>query len=182
MTEIPNKVLKVLRQRYHLLDHLSFLDFDHDFDILRRRLSRCSKANYKANEKILIEHLDTDFYLQECKVGINLRNFFGIVEAMDISPSVIIIYTNHFGITREIDLLCSNFHHSDRPVVIESFLSQLHNNPSAIEQPAHFDRIQFHGLCMMHMKRSHRHAMFNAVKSIDPSRLILSATLPNDKF
>lgn len=177
--EIPDVVMEILNQKFKLLDHLSFLEFDHDFDVLRSRLSICFKQYYPPNEKILVEHFDTDYYIKECKVGINLRNFFGVIEELGISPSTFIIYTNHFGISQEIDLICSEgFHVKDRPTVIESFLSILHHDPgSIIDIPADFERIQFQGLCMMHMKRTHRHAVFNSIKSVDPTRLILSATL-----
>jgi hypothetical protein len=173
--ELPTKIFDLLHQRYNVLDHISFLEFDFEFDILRSRLSKCTKDSFDNKDRIIVEHMDTDYYFDECCVGVNLRNFFGIVRELDISPSVFIFYTNHFGISKEIDQLCTN--KNDRPTVIESFLSKLHYSQEHTHPIAlNADQIQYHALCMMVLKRSHRNAMYNAIKDIDQSKLMLSIT------
>jgi hypothetical protein len=173
--EIPPTVLDVIRQKYNICDHLSFLDFDFNFDILKSRLSKLSKSSFNHNDRIVIEHMDTDYYFSECSVGVNLRNFFGVVQELDISYSRFIFYTNHFGLTREIDQLCSHSDSLDRPLIIESFLSDLHYKSDCIKPvECNFDRVQFYATCMMVLKRSHRNAMYNAIKDIDQSKLMLA--------
>ena len=173
--EIPLEVLDVIRQKYNVQCHLSFLNFDFDFDILKSRLSQYKKSQSSDNDRIIIEHLDTDYYFPECSVVVNLRNFFGVVQELDISYSKFIFYTNHFGLSREIDQLCSNSDPQDRPLVIESFLSILHHKSESINPiECNFYSIQFHAICMMVLKRSHRNAMFNAIRDIDQSKLMLA--------
>jgi hypothetical protein len=173
--EIPPTVLDVIRQKYNICDHLSFLDFDFNFDVLKSRLSQLSKSPFNDNDRIVIEHMDTDYYFSECSVGVNLRNFFGVVRELDISYSRFIFYTNHFGLIREIDQLCSHSDSQDRPLIIESFLSELHYKSDCINPvECNFDRVQFHATCMMVLKRSHRNAMYNAIKDIDQSKLMLA--------
>jgi len=173
--EIPPEVLDAIRQKYNVRCHLSFLDFDFDFDILKTRLNRYKESQSSDNDRIIIEHMDTDYYFSECSVGVNLRNFFGVVRELDISYSRFIFYTNHFGLSREIDLLCRHSDPQDRPLVIESFLSTLHYKSESIKLiECNFDRIQFHAACMMVLKRSHRNAMYNAIKDIDQSKLMLA--------
>ena len=173
--EIPPEVLDAIRQKYNVCCHLSFLDFDFDFDILKSRLSQYKELQSNDNDRIIIEHMDTDYYFPECSVGVNLRNFFGIVRELDISYSRFIFYTNHFGVSREIDQLCRHSDPQDRPLVIESFLSKLHHKAESINPiECNFDCIQFHAVCMMVLKRSHRNAMCNAIKDIDQSKLMLA--------
>ena len=177
--EIPDPVFDLLCEKFIILDHLSFLEFDSDFETLRSRLSNCHKNVYGVTERILIEHMDTDYYFSESSVGINLRNFFIVLQELDIPNSVIIFYTNHIGLKNEIDILCKNFHHADRPLVIESFLGKAHHDPEKIKiLSLDVEKIQYHALCMIHLTRSHRHAVYRAIESIDESKLIKSATLP----
>lgn len=173
--EVPDCVLELLKQRFTLLDHLSFLEFDQDFSVLRTRLSAIHKSSYDAREKILIEHMDTDYYFKECSVGINLRNFIGIVTELDIPYNVFLFYTNHIGIKQEINSLCKDIR--DRPLIIESFLSKQHHDPTRIKDIEYnVDFVKYHALCMMNLTRSHRHAVYHAVSPIDRSKLLLSAT------
>lgn len=168
-------MLDVIRQKYNVQCHLSFLNFDFDFDILKSSLSQYKELQSGDNDRIIIEHMDTDYYFPECSVGVNLRNFFGVVRELDISYSRFIFYTNHFGLSHEIDQLCSHSDPNDRPLVIESFLSTLHHKSEKIKPiECNFDSIQFHAVCMMVLKRSHRNAMFNAIKDIDQSKLMLA--------
>jgi hypothetical protein len=179
--EIPQSVLGYLNQRFTLVDHLSFLEFDFDFDILKNRLKTIYKDVYDQNDRILIEHMDTDYYFQGCNIGINLRNFFLVVKDLNISYSVFVFYTNHIGIKKEIDILCRDAHIEDRPLIIESFLSDLHHKKDYIKPiETDFRNIQYHALCMMHLTRSHRNAIFHALNDIDHTKLLLSATIPSN--
>jgi hypothetical protein len=179
--EIPTNLLACLNQKFTILDHFSFLDVDFDLDLLRDRLTSCYKDSYGSDERILIEHMDTDYYFKECAVGINLRNFFIMVRELGISYSAFIFYTNHIGLEKEVDMICSDADAVDRPFIIESFLSVLHHDHEKIKNlECNFDQIRYHAICMMHLTRSHRHAVCRAIRPIDRSRLILSATLPSN--
>lgn len=74
--EIPSPVLDVLRRKFNVLEHMNFLEFDHDFDRFKQRLNDCRKPQFDARDRIIVEHLDTDYYFDHCLVGVNFRNFF----------------------------------------------------------------------------------------------------------
>jgi len=178
--EIPHRVLAAINSRYNVLDHVKFLDFDHDWAVLRDSLARLQHHGFGARDRVLVEHLDTDYYFEQCSVGLNLRNFFLLVQEYQISPGAFVIYTNHFGLDREISLLLADPESTDRPRVIESFLTRLTYNTNMPEWPADLDQIQHHALCAMVLKRTHRNALFNAVRDIDHDRLKLAGTLLQD--
>jgi hypothetical protein len=176
MTEIPNQVHELLSKKYNIIDVISFLDFDLDFNKLKSRLLSLRKTEFDVNDRIIIEHQDTDFYFEYCEVGINLLNFFNTVTDVDIPKFVFLFYTNHFGIKKEIDRLCKDPH--DRPSVIESFVSKLHYNSAEYNIiDLSIDAISYQCLCLMNTTRSHRNAMFNSIKDISNKNLITAITI-----
>ena len=166
--EIPDRVLELLKTKFNIIGHLSFLEFDSDFDILKNNLLSVHRKNFSIKDKIIIEHLDTDFYYPESTIGINLRNFFTIVEQVDIPLNVFVFYTNHFGIQREFDIICKNKHSADRPILLESFISKMHYPESNYKQVSvNHDTITCSALSLIHGTRSHRHALYNHISQCD---------------
>lgn len=173
---LPNAVKNLLQRRYNILDHISFLGFDSDFDGLKSRFSVLKKETYTINDKIIVEHTDTDFYFEHCAVGLNLLNFFTVINQVDIPKHVFLFYTNHFGLKKEIELLCKD--PNDQPLVIESFIDNLHYNPDGYNDvDLAPNKITHQTLCMMHIQRSHRNAMYHAIKNIPDSNLIKAFTV-----
>lgn len=174
---VTDNFLKLLQKKFKILDTIEFKEFDHDFDVIKTFLEKNYKAEYLPEERILIEHMDTDYYFDECETGINFRNFFQILIESDISPSVFIIYTNHFGLQKEIDLLCNSFNSGDRPLLIESFIGKNHwNNKKVGNIPCNFNCIEYNALCMMNEKRSYRSAFYHSLKHISNSKIALKIT------
>jgi hypothetical protein len=173
---IPNAVKNLLQTRYNILDHISFLGFDSDFDSLKSRLLSLKKEKYHIDDKILVEHTDTDFYFEHCTVGLNLLNFFTVVNQIDIPKHVFLFYTNHFGLKKEIERICKD--PNDQPSLIESFVDNLHYNPGSYNNvDLTTNKITHQALCMMHIQRSHRNAMYHAVKDISDLNLIKAFTV-----
>jgi hypothetical protein len=176
MIELPNKVYKLLSKKYNIIDVISFLEFDSDFNLLTSRLTALRKKVFDINDRIVIEHLDTDFYFEHCDVGINLLNFFNVAKDVDIPNFVFLFYTNHFGIEKEINSICKNVH--DRPSIIESFVSNEQYNKNGYKNiELSVDSISHQCLCMMSASRSHRNAMFNSIKDISGDNLITAITI-----
>tara|TARA_R110000868_G_scaffold60116_1_gene184181 strand:- start:225 stop:785 length:561 start_codon:yes stop_codon:yes gene_type:complete len=174
-SEIPSYVDEIFRENYNILGRISFLDFDYDFNILFDFLSDLKKESYGPNDRIIIEHFDTDIYIPECSVGINLRNFFTVLHSVDIPEFVILLYTNHIGIRTEVQQLSKE--KVSGPTVIETMLSNLHyDNTALIDNQLDITSIKYNALCMMHLSRSHRHALANSVCDIDSSKLVLKLT------
>lgn len=177
---IPDEILNLLRARYNILGLWSFFDFDYDFTILRDRLFAIKKEQFDPHDRIVIEHEDTDFYIKECSVGINVRNFFCVVRELDLPLYLFVFYTNHFGLQKEFDILCGSSNMNDRPTVIESFLTTAHHDKKRIMPvDCNFQHIEFNMLCMMNLIRSHRHAVYNALKDVDNQKLALAGTNDN---
>ena len=171
---IPAEIIDLLTKKYNIIGNIAFQQFDHDWDHLRSFFQHTKKTKFDRLDRYMITHQDTDIYLPEMSVGLNLRNFFEIVNELDIPLFTILIWTNHFGLQKELDILHRARHPKDRPTVIESFCTRSHVADSYVDQNLAIDEIQYHALSMMRANRSHRFAVYHALKHLDPEKLVMS--------
>lgn len=171
---IPAELADLLTKKYNVIGNIEFKQFDHNWDHLRSFFRQTKKTKFDHRDRYVIEHQDTDIYLAEMSVGLNLRNFFEIVNELDIPLFTILIWTNHFGLQKELDILHKQCHPKDRPTVIESFCTRTHVADSYVDQDIAVDEIQHHALSMMGTNRSHRFAVYHVLKHFDPEKLAMS--------
>lgn len=178
MTLCPPAVIELLAKKYNIIDHIAFCEFDYDFDKLRVKLAQKRKEHYDQFDRILVQHGDTDFYFEHCSVGINLLNFFTIVDSVDIPRFVFLFYTNHHGLGQEIKQICKD--PNDQPTVIESVINNFSYSPDGYENQAPaVAEISHHALCMLNLSRSHRVAMYHVIKSLPDDTVLKSFTVPD---
>lgn len=171
---MPVETFDLLNNKYNLIDAIAFKAFDFDWNVLRQFFFATRKSKFDPRDRYIIEHQDTDIYLDHMTVGVNLRNFFHIARDIDIPFYTLIFWTNHFGLKQEIDLLCQNRHVLDRPLVIESFCARKHVADVYQDSDISIDSISHHALSMMGHNRSHRFALYHALKNIPTDRLAIS--------
>jgi hypothetical protein len=172
-THLSAAALAQLAQHYHIRAQAVMLEFDHDFDQFAQWLAQHRQTNYAAQEKILIVHFDTDYYLPG-GYGVNLNNLFEVWTDLGVPVSAMILYTNHLGITAEVEKICQNLGVQDRPVVLETLLTKYnHARPHATDSAV--DQINTHALCLMAgSPRSHRYALYNHLRDLVPQHIILT--------
>lgn len=173
-TMIPAELANLLTKKYNIIGNIEFKQFDYNWDNLRSFFRYTKKTKFDHCDRYVIEHQDTDIYLAEMSVGLNLRNFFEVVRELDIPLFTILIWTNHFGLQKELDILHGQSHVKDRPTVIESFCACTHMADNYVDQGIAVDEIQHHAISMMGVNRSHRFALYHALKHFDPEKLAMS--------
>jgi hypothetical protein len=173
---MPAELTSALKSYFNIVGTTNFVKFDHDWDQLKNFFRQTRKETFDPLDRYIIQHQDTDIYISECSVGINLRNFFQVIQSMDIPVYTLIIWTNHIGLQQEIDILCKNQHPLDRPTLIESFCTTTHVGTEDYynDWSISADQIEIHALSMMGANRSHRFAFYNSLKHIDKNKLALS--------
>jgi hypothetical protein len=170
-----NELKDCLYQSYNILGHIRFKDFDFDWDSLRDFLKKTKKNTFDPLDRYIIEHQDTDIYIKEFLVGVNLRNFFAIVNEFNLPLFTLIIWTNHYGIKKEIEIICKNNGMYDQPTVIESFVTnRRHASTNYTDIDINIDDITYHSLCLLGANRSHRFALYNQLKHISQDTLVLT--------
>ena len=157
MKEITKEYYRAISKKYNILGHINFLEFDNDFQILENYLGPLNKNYFSPNDRFLIEHMDTDYYVPEFKVGLKLYNLFSVFKNLDIPFFTMLLYTNHFGIKKEIDLLLPEA--NDQPTIISTFISKLHYTTN-YQNVDFSSNITIPAVCMMGTRRSHRHALY----------------------
>jgi len=157
--------LQTLEKKYNIVDVFNFVRYDYQLDQLKQRLLAVKKPAFDAHDRIVAVHFDTDYYIQG-RVGVNLTNLFTIWQEADIPFHTMLLYTNHTGIQKEIDVLCQHRPAIDRPTIVETVINQLSYLPDTYdaEPELDVDQIEYHGLALMGAQRSHRYALYNHIK------------------
>lgn len=171
---MPREIRELLDSRFNIIEVIEFKQFDQNWNHLRQVLTSTQKTVFAPDDRYIIIHQDTDIYIPEMCVGVNLRNFFQIAKKIGIPFYTFVFWTNHFGIQKEIDILCQDQHPKDRPMLIESFCATTHVGDHYRDLPVDQDQIEYHAVSMMNATRAHRYALYTEIKHFGPDKLALS--------
>lgn len=162
MTELHPHALSMLNQRFNILLEINARIFDCNWDVLDQKLDKIKKDEFHNNDRILITHMDTDYYDEIIPYGLIPINLIRMFKNKDIPLYLLLFITNHYGIKKEFDALLLNQHKNDRPTIIETLLSPLLlSDQFKLDTCCDFDQIEKAGLSMMGKQRSHRVALCN---------------------
>lgn len=106
---------------YEFVDSINIIDYDYNWASLYHRFDKLKKEKWAANEKILVQHSDTEFFFNGS--GLSIYNFNQVIKSLDIDPAVFVILTNHRNSTREWLSYCD--HTKNQFHVIETPLTEL---------------------------------------------------------
>lgn len=177
--EMSAEYRHALYTKFTIIGHFNFLDFDNNFPILEEWLTQIKKEHYAPLDRIIIEHMDTDYYLPEFPYGFSLHNLITAFNAVDIPMFTMLLFTNHFGIEQEINSLLGNCAQFNQPTVISSFISTLHYNTGYINHDINIDEISVPGVSLMNNGRVHRDVLANFIN--DNNLLDVVATVYHNK-
>ena len=162
---------QLLTKRFNILDRLEVFNYFQwdDYDGLNQWFVQNTKDTFAHNERFVVCHYDTDYYIGD--YGVHLNNFFNMWKQHDFPIFTMIFCTNHHGISKEINKICQ---YTDKPKIIESSLNflqypdtdQLNNSDI---QP---ERIVKHAVCLSGgTARSHRFALYNQLADLVPDKI-----------
>ena len=153
------EITSTAHSKYKIVAELDFLVFDQYPEKMFQYLASLRKDHYEPNERIVVYHYDTDFYFND--IGFTLYNFLMCLKFLDISPSVILMFTSHQGLEQEVKKFYSRYYHdfdyqNDHMTVVDSnyTLVQSPRNPVATDIDVELINKPF--MCLFGGKRSHR--------------------------
>lgn len=160
--ELHEVARKYLHQKFNILLELNCRNFDTNIQSLLDSLTKVKVDQFQPLDKILISHMDTDYYDPLLPCGLTIVNIVRCMKIADIPFANLIFITNHFGIKKEFDLLLADNHPADRPTIIETLLSPLllgtsYTHSNQVEH----ELIEKQALCLLGAQRSHRVALYN---------------------
>lgn len=160
--ELHKKAIVLLKSNFNIKFEKNCRDFDKCPDLLVEWLLPYQGQVFGPKDKILLVHMDTDYYDPLLSYGTIPINVIRIFKNLDIPLHALLFVTNHFGIKKEFDCLLKNQHALDRPLIIETLLSPILISESyKKEDEISFDEIEKAAICMMAKQRSHRVAFYN---------------------
>lgn len=100
---IHPEVIDLVESKYHILETINLYDYDSNPDSLFALFKKYQDYTFNPNERILILHHDTDYYIQNTP-GFTLYNLILILSHLFIPGEFLIMLTNHYGIETEVNL------------------------------------------------------------------------------
>jgi len=164
--ELYPEAVDIINKKFNVLLSMDGRDFDTNLETLSVKLDAIKKDSYQVNDRILIVHMDTDYYDPLLPTGLMTLNLIRMFKSKDIPLYLLLFVTNHYGIRREFELLLKDQHPNDWPTVVESMLSlDILSKKLGPVPELTFDKIEKSGICMMGKQRSHRVALCNFLKN-----------------
>jgi hypothetical protein len=102
MLSIKQEVLDIVNDRYTVLDIIDLIQYDSQLEKLDQLLSKYTNHTFSFNERILIFHHDTDYYTSVESSGFTLYNLCVLLKKHRIPHEFLIMFTNHYGIEKEV--------------------------------------------------------------------------------
>ena len=160
--EIRPEHHKIIKEKFNVVAEIDARDFDRDYSILESLLLKHKRESYTIYDKFLISAMDINYYDDLLPCSILVINIIRIFERLNIPFFTLLFITTHNGMEKEFDIVLNDHPKDDRPVVLYTMISNL-NTPPTYDWIKYIetDNIERAGMCLMHMAKSHRVALYN---------------------
>jgi hypothetical protein len=154
--KLHQKVIDLIEKKYRVLTYLDLLYYDCRLNQLNQILSDYQDYVFLPEERIIILHDDTDYYVNIESFGDNIYNLFKLMNKYNIPMEFVIVLTNHWGLKTEIEKLSKIILNGQMPRTIYTALSSdfpddLNNLP-----PLQHEKIDYLYTCLNGVERQHR--------------------------
>jgi hypothetical protein len=99
---IKQEVVDIVNARYTVLDIIDLAQYDFQIEKVDQLLSKYTNHTFSVNERILIFHHDTDYYTSVESSGFTVYNLCVLLHRHQIPHEFLIMFTNHYGIEKEV--------------------------------------------------------------------------------
>jgi len=162
---ISNVFVNALSAKFNIIDKFALPSVDHDFQLVSDRLLQTKKQVFAHNDRYIISHLDTDYYLPSCPYGLSMFNLVRTFLHNDISLNILILITNHKNIKKEFEILIpTEMQEHNFPTIIDNCLTVdntvrvgLNQHECNVDESS----IVKHGVSMFGVNRLHRNMLYN---------------------
>lgn len=157
-----------IEKKYSILTYINLVHYDYQIEHLFESIKKVYKNQYNSNEKIVILHYDTDFYITK-HIGNTMYNLLQIINYFGISPSVFIILTSNYGLDKELKYYYQNF--VSNFDVENDWFNVIENNYSRLQSQENIEtnlsmsceKICYHYSLLNGAPRTHRKILVSAL-------------------
>jgi hypothetical protein len=101
---------------------IDLLKYDHNLAGLRQQLADLKKPIFASNEKIVVLHVDVEYFYHGHMLGFTTHNLFAVWRELDIPYSAMLLLHNHAGLERGIESFIVN--DRDRPTTVNVLVNK----------------------------------------------------------
>ena len=155
---INTETINEIKKKFNVLaiiDSMMYVDIK-DLDA---KIKKYNNKEFKNNDRILIFYQDTGYYLElNSGTSIFFNNLYEILRKYNVPSESVIIFTNHYGIKKEIDLLNKKMTYSINKIV-ETPLWYDFPKPETVDNIMSQSQIstnEFLYTCLNNVQRVHR--------------------------
>lgn len=162
-----DEIQEVLNKKFKILSYINLVSADLSPTTLDQMLKGFRDYTFNSNEKILIAHIDTQYYLPTCKFSITLYNLHQTLSTYGIPSESVIMFTNHYGIDEELKILAHAFNFLNPITAFVSFYDTVGTTKNVKSINLNHDSIEYLFCCINGTKRSHRILFLSMLKHHD---------------
>ena len=170
-TDLSETFIRLLQEKFNIIALLDINNIDQDWNILKDVFCNTKKDVFAPNDRYVIVHTDTDYYLPHCPYGLSMFNLVRTFLHNDIPLNTLLLITDHKGIEKEFRILIpKEMHEHNFPTIVDDCLTALVNTRIGMNQEeTHFpvSDIVKHGISMIGFPRIHRNMLYNQLKAQD---------------
>ena len=156
---INQDVFSIIKKRFNILSIIDSFYYIDNFEKLENQIKEFNNTNFKKNDRILIFYQDTGYYIDLIYgTSVFFNNLYTLLIKYNIPSEFLIIFTNHYGIKKEINILNKKMNYSINKIIETSLWFDF---PSLKQ----IDKIRSESLCFENnflytclngMQRAHR--------------------------
>lgn len=154
MLLIKQEVLDIVSSRYEILEVIDLSLFDYQLNELSLVLSKYKNYEFFHNQRLVILHHDTDYYINEHTPGFLLYNLCVLLNQYQIPHEFLILFTNHYGVKKEITELSNHICNADPFKVV--YTSQWYDYSDDASTSDHITPVENLFCCLNGVSRIHR--------------------------
>lgn len=164
-TDLAEPFISLLQTKFNIIALLDINNIDQDWNILRDVFLDTRKEVYNSNDRYVIVHTDTDYYLPHCPYGLSMFNLVRTFLHNDIPLDTLLLVTDHKGIKKEFEILIpKEMHKHNFPTIVDDCLTGFYCarlGMTVTEPNFKEDSIVRHGVSMIGVPRVHRNMLYN---------------------
>lgn len=177
-SQLSDPFRQILNNKFNILGEFDLVMYDDNFEMLKTHIANVREKKFNPDDKFIIVHHDTDYYMPHCPYGLTIYNLYKTFVELDISLSTVILITNHKGIIKDFkSLIPNNEYQYNLPLIIDEYLSAFNDIylPTSLKIKEFDTDISHHAISLLGAKRIHRNILFNEFKGRNLLKQIICA-------
>lgn len=155
---------KYIKEKYKIRAWFDLRPYDYTPQLFNNILKPLSGYNFAPNERVVITHTDTQYYMPSSKVSFTLRNLHAALSHFLIPTEMILFFTNQYGIEEELNFLAQEFNFENPIKPIVSFYDVVGTTNTVLPIDLNENEINFSYSCLNGIERSHRSLLLSLLK------------------